>query len=211
MSDDLDISINANQNKLLYLLKTRGALTAIEVSEQLQMTSMGARQHMQVLQDKGLIDHQFVAEGKGRPKKKWQLTAKGESLFPDGHSGLLVNLLGHMQDQLGNSALEQIIVAREKEMLRLYQTQLDKLKTPKAKLNKLAQIRSNEGYMAEVVEENGKTMLIENHCPICAAASQCQQFCRSELSIFQQVLGCKVERVEYILEGARRCAYQIGE
>lgn len=211
MSDELDISINANQNKLLYLLKTRGALTAIEVSEQLQMTSMGARQHMQVLQDKGLIDHQFVAEGKGRPKKKWQLTSKGENLFPDGHSGLLVNLLGHMQDQLGHSALEQIIIAREQEMLQLYQSQLDKLKTPKAKLNKLAQIRSNEGYMAEVVEENGKTMLIENHCPICAAASQCQQFCRSELSIFQQVLGCKVERVEYILEGARRCAYQIGE
>ena len=211
MSNNPDISINASQNKLLYLLKTRGALTAGEVSAQLQMTSMGARQHMQALEDQGLISHQFVTAGKGRPKKKWLLTAAGESLFPDGHSGLLVNILGHLQQQLGESAMDKLIVAREKEMLALYQNQLSKLKTVKAKLNKLAQIRSSEGYMAEVVEENGKTLLVENHCPICAAASQCQQFCRSELAIFQQVLGCEVVRVEYILEGARRCAYQIGD
>lgn len=211
MSNNPDISVNASQNKLLYLLKTRGALTANEVSEQLRMTSMGARQHMQALEEKGLISHQFITAGKGRPKKKWHLTTHGESLFPDGHSSLLVNILGHMQTQLGESAMDQLIIAREKEMLSLYQSQLSKLKTTKAKLNKLALIRSNEGYMAEVVEENGKVLLVENHCPICAAANQCQQFCRSELSIFQQVLGCNVERVEYILEGARRCAYQIGD
>jgi predicted ArsR family transcriptional regulator len=52
---------------------------------------------------------------------------------------------------------------------------------------------------------------VENHCPICAAAKQCQKFCRSELDLFQRVLGpdCSVGRVEHMLEGARRCVYVI--
>jgi predicted ArsR family transcriptional regulator len=54
-------------------------------------------------------------------------------------------------------------------------------------------------------------LLVENHCPICAAARACQNFCRSELDVFRRVLGpdVQVERVEHQLAGARRCAYRI--
>ena len=72
--------------------------------------------------------------------------------------------------------------------------------------------RSSEGYMAEVeTRDDGALLLVENHCPICAAARQCQQFCRSELDLFQRVLGpgCTVGRVEHMLDGARRCVYVI--
>jgi predicted ArsR family transcriptional regulator len=35
------------------------------------------------------------------------------------------------------------------------------------------------------MEKEGKEyFLIENHCPICAAATECQGFCRAELSNF---------------------------
>lgn len=52
-------------------------------------------------------------------------------------------------------------------------------------------------------------MLVENHCPICAAATACAGFCRSELETFRAVLSAEVERSEHILAGARRCAYRI--
>jgi predicted ArsR family transcriptional regulator len=54
-------------------------------------------------------------------------------------------------------------------------------------------------------------LLIEDHCPICAAATQCQGFCRSELALFQRCLGpgATVERTEHLLAGARRCAYRV--
>jgi predicted ArsR family transcriptional regulator len=78
----------------------------------------------------------------------------------------------------------------------------------------LVQARSAEGYMAELEpQDDGSLLLIENHCPICAAAKQCQKFCRSELDVFQRVLGpdCSVGRVEHMLAGARRCVYIIKE
>jgi len=54
-------------------------------------------------------------------------------------------------------------------------------------------------------------LLIENHCPICAAAAACQGFCRAELEVFRDTLGADVivERTDHILAGARRCAYRI--
>jgi predicted ArsR family transcriptional regulator len=78
---------------------------------------------------------------------------------------------------------------------------------------KLAELRSEEGYMADWrVLPDGSYVLSENHCPICAAARLCQGFCRSELAVFRSALGpsVTVERAEHILLGARRCAYRIG-
>lgn len=200
---------HSNRSKILHLLKTQGEMVASQLSEQLQMTSMGARQHLESMEKDGLVTHQFVSEGKGRPKKKWLLTDKAQSQFPDSHANLLVNLLGHMQEQLGENAYESLIKVREEEMLVNYRNELARYDSLSEKLNRLAEIRTIEGYMAQVVEENGELLFVENHCPICAAANKCQQFCRSELSIFGQVLECEIVRVEYILEGARRCAYKV--
>ena len=57
----------------------------------------------------------------------------------------------------------------------------------------------------------GGWLLVEDHCPICAAATECQGFCRSELALFQRCLGpeARVERTEHLMAGARRCAYLI--
>jgi predicted ArsR family transcriptional regulator len=56
--------------------------------------------------------------------------------------------------------------------------------------------------MAEAARQrDGSFLLIENHCPICAAASACQGLCREELILFSSVLGndVSVERTDHIL------------
>ena len=65
--------------------------------------------------------------------------------------------------------------------------------------------------MAEWRADADGFLLLENHCPICAAATACQGFCRAELDVFRAVLGpgVSVERTDHILAGARRCAYRI--
>jgi len=77
---------------------------------------------------------------------------------------------------------------------------------------RLADLRSAEGYMADWEPDGeGGYVLSENHCPICAAATACQNFCRAELAVFRDVLGpgATVERTDHIVMGARRCAYRI--
>jgi len=76
----------------------------------------------------------------------------------------------------------------------------------------LAAIRTDEGYMASAKPQgDGSVLLLENHCPICAAAVACTGLCAKELEVFQTVLGkdVAVERTEHIVAGARRCAYRV--
>ena len=45
--------MNASTDKILHLLKTQGPQSAAELGEQLQMTSMGARQHLMTMEADG--------------------------------------------------------------------------------------------------------------------------------------------------------------
>jgi len=80
-----------------------------------------------------------------------------------------------------------------------------------SRLTKLVELRTLEGYMATQEQADGVFWLLENHCPICSAATKCQNFCRSELQQFQQLFAdiATVSREEHIIDGARRCAYRI--
>lgn len=199
----------SNKERILYLLKTRGDLTATILGEQLGVTMMGARQLLQELESKGLVTSEKRVQGRGRPKLFWSLTDKGHSRFPDRHSDLTLSLISGVSQALGAEAMEKLIELREEQSLEQYLLRLERHSSLRAKVHELAAIRTEEGYMAEVETVKGGYLLIENHCPICAAAQACQGFCRSELNIFKKCLGTDVKRVDYLLEGARRCAYEV--
>jgi predicted ArsR family transcriptional regulator len=150
-------------------------------------------------------------DGPGRPKRLWTLTAAGHARFPDRHGELAVQLIRQAATVLGPEALERLIAAREAEVLAGYERALAGLATLGCRVRRLAALRAEEGYMARAEKAGTAWLLIEDHCPICAAARSCQGFCRSELEVFARCLGegVRVERVEHVLAGGRRCAYRI--
>ena len=84
--------------------------------------------------------------------------------------------------------------------------------TLRTRVARLAEVRSREGYMPEWRADADGFLLLENHCPICAAARGLSRFLRAELDVFRDVLGPwepAVDRIEHVLAGARRCAYRI--
>jgi predicted ArsR family transcriptional regulator len=177
------------------------------------MTSAGARQHLLKLEDAGLVEAESRRRGRGRPRKYWRLTAQGHGRFPDRHSDLTVELLRSVRKVFGENGLEKLIADRRRASLADYRKAVEAGRSLRQRLTALAEARSREGYMASIVEEaKGKFLLVEDHCPICAAAATCQGLCRSELATFRAVLGpgISVERIDHILAGGRRCAYRIG-
>lgn len=203
--------MNTAEN-VLYLLKTRGPQTAQQLSVLLELTSMGARRQLESAEEKGLVQFDDVADKVGRPSRRWSLTEAGHARFPDRHGELTVQLIEQVQTLFGDAGLDKLIQAREHSSEKHYQALLAGQADLALRVATLATARSAEGYMADTVaQQDGSIALVENHCPICAAARQCQKFCRSELDLFQRVLGdgCTVERAEHVLAGARRCVYII--
>lgn len=202
------------EDRLLYLLKSRGPQTAADAGSALGITAPGAQQQLARLAASGLVAGEDRRQRRGRPKRYYGLTEAGHARFPDRHSDLTLDLLKTTEAVFGLEGLDRLIRHREQAAFDSYQAALAGCRSTRERVERLAEIRSREGYMAEWREEApGSYLLIENHCPICAAASFCQGLCRSELELFRSVLGPKarIERTDHIPSGARRCAYLVNE
>jgi predicted ArsR family transcriptional regulator len=197
--------------RLLLLLKTRGPQGAAALGTALGTTGEAARQQLAKLAESGLVESAPQRVGVGRPVQLWSLTAAGHARFPDGHAEMVVGLIAGIRRELGDAALDRLVAAREAETFTRYTGALADVATLRDRVAALTGLRSREGYMAGWEEDENGFLLVENHCPICAAATACQGFCRSELDLFRRVLGpeARVERTEHIQTGARRCAYRI--
>lgn len=198
-------------DRLLLQLKTRGPQTAADLGQALAITGEAARQQLMRLASEGLVEAQAEARGVGRPRQVWRLTAAGDQRFPDAHADLATQLIRSIRATLGEEALDRVIDSRESEARALYTQALAGIEDLGERVRHLAALRAREGYMAEARAEGAGWLLIENHCPICAAATLSPGLCRSELRAFQDALGpaARVERTEHIVAGARRCAYRI--
>lgn len=199
--------------RILSLIKRRGPQRTSDVSNALSITPEAARQQLARLSGLGFVEAISKRQGTGRPAREWALTETGHGRFPDRHEELTLQLIDAVRTEFGESAIERMIAQREGAMRRAYTSDLETAHSIATRVARLAKIRSREGYMAEAIPDGADWLLIENHCPICAAANACQNFCRSELAVFRDVLGAgvRVERTEHLLAGARRCAYRISE
>jgi predicted ArsR family transcriptional regulator len=197
---------------IVKLLKTEGPVGSAQLAERLGLTAMAVRHHLYALQSEGLVTHEERPVPVGRPAKFWRLTSEADRLFPEAYAELSVALIDAMKDTFGDEGLNRVLVSRCARQRTDYAKRIRSADSLEKKLKELARVRTEEGYMAEVRrEEGGSYLLVENHCPICAAANACQGFCSTELDLFRSVLGpgVGVERVEHIVSGDRRCAYRV--
>src|SRR5919112_6653537 len=198
---------------IVKLLKTEGPLGSAQLAERLGLTAMAVRLHLYALQEEGLVESEDRPVPVGRPAKFWRLTREADRHFPEAYAELSVALIEAMQETLGDDGVNRVLASRCARQKSDYAKRIRRGDPLDKKLEELARVRTEEGYMAEVrpEEESGGFLLVENHCPICAAANACQGFCSTELELFRSALGpgVKVERVEHIVSGDRRCAYRV--
>ena len=197
---------------IINLLKQSGAMDSQELSERLGVSAMAVRQHLYALQDEQLVTYQEESRAMGRPAKLWQLTPAADRLFPDGYAELTLSLIDSVREAFGEAGLDRLLDVKTGHQIAAYQALLSTQEELRQRLEALASLRTNEGYMAEIQSlDDGSFLLIENHCPICAAATACTGLCARELEVFGRVLGqgVTVERTEHIVAGARRCVYRV--
>ena len=196
---------------ILNFLKVSGPHTAPSLAKKLGVTPMAIRLHLYDLAKENLLDFTEQKSRRGRPAKHWRLTEASQNIFPDAHQALAVDILNSISQTLGPKGLERIITTHSQNQLSAYKAQMSGRNTLAERVQKLAHIRTQEGYMANAKQDGDSWLLIENHCPICSAAKTCTKLCANELWVFQGLLGDEVvvKREEHILAGARRCLYRI--
>jgi len=204
--------IGTAQRRIVDHLKRSGPSTTADLAHALGVTTQAVRPQLAELEDVGLVVSELINTGvRGRPPIGWALSPKAIGLFPDRHGDLTVELISAMRTTVGEEGLDAIIAARDEQQYLAIIDSIPEDAGLEQRTRGLAEHRDRQGYMAEIIVDGDDLLLIEHHCPICAAATECQGLCRAELELFDKVIGpaATVERSDHLLSGDQRCVYRI--
>jgi predicted ArsR family transcriptional regulator len=202
------------KRRLLERLKRADSATAPELAAEFRLTDTALRQHLEALETAGLVERTTApSPGRGRPPVHWRLAPAAHEMFPDRHGDLTVDLIASIREAVGDDGLDRVVATRAQRQIRAYTALIPGHEEAPVDLRvrRLADLRSAEGYLAEVVADGDDLVLVEHHCPIQDAAGSCGGLCEAELAVFRGVLGpdVRVDRESHLLSGDRRCSYRV--
>jgi DeoR family suf operon transcriptional repressor len=201
------------QDILMVLLK-QGQATAQELAESLQITPQAIRRHLKDLEGEGLILHQAVQTGMGRPNYRYALSAVGRQQFPDRYGEFAVSLLDTLAQTVGTEQVSTILKQQWQRKAENYRTQIGP-GSLQERVERLVELRRSEGYMAECYAADPQDgaagwILTEYNCAISQIAESFPSVCGHELEMFQAALpDCQVQRTHWLVDGEHRCGYLI--
>lgn len=203
---------------LVVLLRARPGVTVAELAEELGLTGMGVRRHLDALAAEGLAESVEPARrGLGRPAAGWRLTATGLELLPRHYEAIALDLLEDLVDHGGVEAVEAVFDRRRDKLAAQYEAELAGTRTTRERVAGLARIRDEAGYMASWSEAAGPAKgveeftLSEANCAVHRVAERYPAVCRMELALLRQVMGpdMEVTRTAHTMSGDNECAYCI--
>jgi predicted ArsR family transcriptional regulator len=205
----VDTGFSATKKQLLESLKRSGDRSLTDLSADLGISKMATLKHLAVLEDKGIVERSFRAEGRGRPRAHFRLTAKSAKLFPDAYAHLTLCALQFIEEKLGREAVVQLLRQRTQEV---YEQNGRRFDDPDFghRVQALVDLRDAGGYMAERgrIGKNSAEVL-EHNCPIMAIAERYGEACEVEVDLFQKLLHADVEASHRVVAGDSVCRFVI--
>ena len=169
------------------------------------ITVSGARQHLTALVEQGLLDATELARHageRGRPQLSYAVTGLGDALFPKAYGALTVELLGYLDDD-DPGAVDRLFARRRQTRIENATERLRPRRSLKAKVEELARILDEDGYLA-TAETIGRRRhrIVEHNCAIAAVAGRYGQACSSEIDFIRAVLpDTTVTRTHHMVAG----------
>jgi predicted ArsR family transcriptional regulator len=201
----------STRDQILVLLKKQQELTVASVAAQLDITEMAVRRHLNTLEKDGYVKANLVRQSMGRPVNIYRLTSGGEELFPRDYSSLAIDMLRGTEQINGPDVVWELLLQRNNRLIRKHEKRLSS-KDFDGKVNELARIQNEDGYMVELVrEENGSYGLKQFNCPLFKAAKQFPDLCKAERALFQEMLSPADVKCETFMHSGQApyCYYKI--
>ena len=202
-------TFGSTKREVLLVLKREGQSDLQSLAEHLHISKMAVHKHVQELEDQGMIQRVTLRGAKGRPRHGLQLAPKASSLFPKAYAGVTCAALAYIEEKLGRKAVEDVLRRRQSETLPGYKEHVN-AETLAGRVHQLAQLRDQEGYIAEDKKHgSSKFEILEHNCPIIAIAENYWEACTVENEMFRKVLDANVETTHRVVDGANVCRFLV--
>jgi predicted ArsR family transcriptional regulator len=201
--------LSSTRRRLLDRLKAEGEASTHDLAEALGITSAAVRQHMEALGREGLVAFEEVRGRRGRPQRRWRLSAAADALYPRAYADLTNELLSYVESQ-DPDLLEELFARRRDRRIAGARARLRGLPF-EGRIAELAKILDEDGYLADWSRaDDGSFTVTERNCAIVGVATRYGQACGSEMEFIRAVLPeARVERTTHIASGGLQCTYRI--
>jgi predicted ArsR family transcriptional regulator len=208
----IPMRIGESQGRILEHLKRRGSGTIPEMAEELELGVETIRTHLKSLGSEGLVARRGRrGGGPGRPEILYGLTETAEALFPSQEGKLLRDFATFLREKGRGDLVRDFFDERVERRRGAVRERLEGLGDD-ARIEEVARMLTEEGFMAEVVtDEEGRKLLRLCHCPMRNLVEVTKAPCRSELGFVREMLGKGLVRVSHIPAGDTSCCYTLKE
>lgn len=195
------------------LVLEQGPITAAAVAEELGLSAVAVRRHLDVLVAAGEAYTRESSSrgrrGRGRPAKLFLLTEVGRARFGHAYDDLAVAALRFIAENDGEQAVRSFAQRRMSSMVSAHSEALSAGQNPAERAEVLANALSREGYAASTRSVGSGEQLCQHHCPVAHVAADFPQLCEAETEAFAEVLGTHVQRLATIANGDAVCTTHV--
>lgn len=195
------------RERILVLLRRHGRLSAPQLADRLELTTVGVRRHLALLERDGLVTATVSKPKRGRPTAVYRLTDAGLETFPRHYDEVALQALAFLKGQ-DASVLSQFLAWRNERLAASYAARVDGA-TLAERARALADVLSEQGFMAEVEPTPDGLRICQHNCTVEHLATELPDLCASEAKLFERLLGTPVERQATIVQGDIRCVTQV--
>ncbi len=204
----LPVGYRGRRGSILVELKRSQGLTAKELAEKLDLSLNAIRHHLRELEAEALIGYDRQQRGVGAPVFVYRLSPGGEALFPRRYQETLTELLDHLVEREGRAEAVRLLERHFEHLQRRLELDLEGVSGPR-RFELVAQVLSDEGFMAEWEGGAEGGVLTEHNCALLAVAERFPELCAAERKFLADVFSAEVERRTHVLGGCASCAYHV--
>ncbi|MFQ3616850.1 MAG: iron-sulfur cluster biosynthesis transcriptional regulator SufR [Cyanobacteriota bacterium] len=206
----------STKQDILHYLAKQESVSVQALAEHFGISPQAIRRHLKDLTDEGLVEHEAVQAGMGRPNYLYRLSREGRDRLPERYDEFAVSLLTTLAETVGPDQMGSILRKQWEHKALEYRKQVG-TGTLQERVMRLVDLRKAEGYMAEwhlVEPEDNRAepqfIITEYNCAISHIAESFPSVCGHELEMFELALGdCRVQRTHWLANGEHRCGYLI--
>lgn len=190
-----------------------GPATATELADQLGLSSVAVRRHLDSLIELGYVQaseqapfgpRRRLGRGRGRPARFYSVTARGRDAFESSYDDVAVDALRFLRERFGDEAVAEFARMRAAAVVDRYRTAVQPRPDAEQAAH-LAELLTADGFAASVEDGPLGLQIIQHHCPVAHVAEEFPQFCEAEREAFSELLGVRVTRLSTLATGGAVC------
>jgi predicted ArsR family transcriptional regulator len=207
-------SSDGQTRRAIVQLLLEGPITASVIGERLGISAAGVRRHLDALIEAGDAESNAAASwqhnGRGRPAKRYLLTAAGRAKLDHTYDDLAVAAMRQLREIGGDQAIQTFARRRIDTILAGVPDAADGDVTGAA--DRVASALTEAGYATTTTPVTGPisgVQICQHHCPVSHVAAEFPELCEAERDAFAEILGTHVQRLATIVNGDCACTTHV--